>query len=248
MIDEETVASAEVLLGHQFASKILLEQALTHSSAAASRQQSNERLEFLGDAILDLIICEELFLRHPDLQEGELTTMKSSIVSRRTCGMIARSTGLADLLVVGKGVTNRRSIPNSLAAAVYESVVAALYLDAGIDVVRPYVLRTMADFISEAGESEHAHNYKAMLQQHAQRALDASPTYELLDEKGPDHSKCFEVGVSIDGRTYDPAWGTNKKSAEQKAAVKALHLLKVLDDAERDLALDALDETPPSPA
>src|SRR5687768_5725461 len=141
-------------------------------------------MEFLGDAVLDLIICEALYLRFPEYLEGQLTKIKSAVVSRRTCAEVSNETGLTDLLIIGKGVGSGQSLPSSLAAAVYESIVAALYLDGGFEVVKQYILRTMAPKIEEIASNTHQHNYKAILQQHAQKNMSASPIYELLDEKG----------------------------------------------------------------
>ncbi len=231
---------AERLLGHTFHQPQLLKEALTHASIADSRLKSNERMEFLGDAVLDLIICEALYLRFPELLEGELTKIKSAVVSRRTCAEVANETGLADLLIIGKGISSREQMPSSLAAAVYESIVAAIYLDGGFDVVKQYVLRTMTPKIEFIAANLHSQNYKAVLQQHAQKMMGATPTYELLDEKGPDHSKCFEVCVTIDGRRFTSAWGPNKKMAEQKAALLALEELGVLDPKEVDEAIEEI--------
>jgi ribonuclease III len=135
-------------------------------------------------------------------------------------------------------------MPSSLAAAVYESIVAAIYLDAGFEVVKDYVLRTMRPKIDEISNNVHQHNYKAMLQQHAQRMMGSTPQYELLDEKGPDHSKCFEVCVAINGRRFTSAWGPNKKMAEQKAALLALEEMGVMEPQEVDEAIEhiAVDE------
>ena len=218
---------AESILQHTFRNPDLLRESLTHASIAATRLQSNERMEFLGDAVLDLVICEALYLRFPEYLEGELTKVKSAVVSRKTCAEIATETGLIDLLHIGKGISGRTSMPSSLAAAVYESIVAALYLDGGFDIVKAYILRTMNPKIDIIAADNHQHNYKAVLQQHAQKALGATPLYELLDEKGPDHSKCFEVCVCVDGRRFPSAWGPNKKMAEQKAALLALEELGV---------------------
>lgn len=235
---------AERVLGHTFRDPQLLQEALTHASIADHRLNSNERMEFLGDAVLDLIICEALYLRFPEFLEGELTKIKSAVVSRRTCAEVATETGLADLLIIGKGISSRELMPSSLAAAVYESIVAAIYLDGGFDVVKQYVLRTMTPKIEFISANMHAQNYKAVLQQHAQKMIGATPIYELLDEKGPDHSKCFEVCVQIDGRRFASAWGPNKKMAEQKAALLALEELGVLDPREVDEAIEeiAVDE------
>lgn len=232
---------AESVLGYRFANHELLRESLTHASIADNRLESNERMEFLGDAVLDLIVCEELYRRFPHYLEGELTKLKSAVVSRRTCAEIARETGLHTLLIIGKGISSRDRMPHSLAAAVYESIVAAIYLDGGLEPVRQYVLRTIGPKIDALSANDHQHNYKAVLQQHAQRLLGGTPNYELLDEKGPDHCKCFEVCVEIGGRRFSGAWGPNKKMAEQKAALRALQELGVFDESQVELAIAAVE-------
>ena len=233
---------AEQVLGYSFKDAALLTESLTHSSIADDRLKSNERMEFLGDAVLDLVVCELLFRKFPTLQEGDLTKIKSAVVSRKICAEVAVETGLADLLLIGKGIASRAAMPLSLAAAVYESVVAAIYLDGGFEVVKEYVLRTMTPKVEAVTANLHQHNYKALLQQHAQKTLGGSPMYELLDEKGPDHSKCFEVCVIINGRRYPGAWAPNKKTAEQKAALLALEELGVVAREEVDQVYDTLIE------
>lgn len=228
---QETRLRAEKILQYTFVKPALLQEALTHASIAATRLQSNERMEFLGDAVLDLVICEALYLRFPEYLEGELTKVKSAVVSRKTCAEVATETGLIDLLHIGKGISGRASMPSSLAAAVYESIVAAIYLDGGFDTVKAYILRTMNPKIDIIAADTHQQNYKAVLQQHAQKSLGGTPSYELLDEKGPDHSKCFEICVCVDGRRFSSAWGPNKKMAEQKAALLALEELGILTPA-----------------
>ena len=242
----ETRERAEIILGYAFKNPQLLKEALTHASIADNRLQSNERMEFLGDAVLDLIICEALYQKFPEYQEGDLTKIKSAVVSRRTCAEVANETGLTDLLLIGKGISSRQTMPGSLAAAVYESIVAALYLDGGFEAVKQYVLRTMTPKLEEIASNSHQQNYKAVLQQYAQKVLSASPVYELLDEKGPDHSKCFEVCVTLDGRRFSSAWGPNKKMAEQKAALLALEDLGVLAPKEVDHALDEIHNSGPT--
>lgn len=231
---------AERILQYTFQNPELLKESLTHASIADNRLKSNERMEFLGDAVLDVIICEALYRKFPEYLEGELTKVKSAVVSRRTCAEVSNETGLTDLLIIGKGISSRDSMPSSLAAAVYESIVAALYLDGGFEVVKAYVLRTMTPKIDIISANSHQQNYKAVLQQHAQKILGSAPMYELLDEKGPDHSKCFEVGVTVDGRRFPSAWGPNKKMAEQKAALLALEELGVFDPAEVDDAIQEI--------
>src|SRR5215212_10727518 len=192
-VKTETLQRAEKIVGYTFKNVQLLKESITHASIADTRLLSNERMEFLGDAVLDLIICEALYLRFPEYLEGELTKIKSAVVSRKTCAEVSIETGLIDLLLIGKGISSREQMPSSLAAAVYESIVAALYLDGGFEVVKQYVLRTMKPKIEAIAADEHQQNFKAVLQQHAQKSMGATPLYELLDEKGPDHSKCFEV-------------------------------------------------------
>ena len=204
-------------------------------------------MEFLGDAVLDLVVCEALYKQFPDYFEGDMTKVKSAVVSRKTCAIVARETKLDELLIVGKGIEGRHEIPASLSAAVYESIVAALYLDGGFDVAKRYVLETMTPQIRKLAANLHQHNYKALLQQHAQKAVGATPWYELLDEKGPDHSKCFEMCVNIGGRRFPGAWGMNKKTAEQKAALLALHELEAMPEEDFALALEALDTLAPQP-
>src|SRR5947208_16092881 len=140
---------AEKVLGYKFKSLDLLKESLTHASIADHRLNSNERMEFLGDAVLDLVICEALYLKFPNLLEGDLTKIKSAVVSRRTCAEVSVETGLVDLLITGKGIQSRSAMPSSLAAAVYESICAALYLDGGFEVAKQYILRTMTPKIDE---------------------------------------------------------------------------------------------------
>jgi len=129
---------------------------------------------------------------------------------------------------VGKGMSSHKSFPTSLAAGLLEAVIAAVYLDGGFEPARDFILQNFAPFLDEI-DSEEAHgNYKSLLQQHAQDQFNASPLYVLLDEKGPDHNKCFESEVVIDQRHFPSAWGANKKEAEQKAAYNALVELGVI--------------------
>lgn len=239
---EEARQATEAILGYTFKNPRLLQESLTHASIAATRLQSNERMEFLGDAVLDLVVCEALYHKFPQYLEGELTKIKSAVVSRRTCAEIATETELIDQLIIGKGISSRAALPHSLAAAVYESIVAAIYLDGGFEPAREYILRTISPKIDIIASNTHQQNFKAVLQQHAQKIMGATPIYELLDEKGPDHSKCFEVCVSMDGRRFTSAWGPNKKMAEQKAALLALEELGVFDSKDVDEALDELAE------
>lgn len=207
--------------------------ALRHSSVTEDRLESNERMEFLGDSVLGLIVSERLYDRFPALTEGELTKIKSAAVSRQTCALIARSLGLDELLVLGKGMLGSSSaMPPSLAAAVLESLIAALYLDAGLARARAFVLPLIDPLLERAARSGHQENFKSVLQQHAQQAGAGTPSYRVLDEKGPDHAKCFKVCVELNGRRFDATWGQSKKQAEQLAALAALRALGVVVDGD----------------
>lgn len=210
------------ILGYRFQSEQLLMEALTHASIADHRLASNERMEFLGDAILGLIVCEYLFDEFPDLAEGEMTKIKSAVVSRRVCARISQALKLETMLNLGKGMVGRPQVPSSVSAAVLESIIAAIYLDGGMDAARTFVLGQVKPLIHEAFESVHQHNFKSVLQQYAQKALPGNPEYVLTDEKGPDHAKAFEVCARIDGRKFKSAWAKSKKEAEQMAALHAL--------------------------
>lgn len=216
------VEKAAIVLGYRFKDPALLKEALTHASVADDRLQSNERMEFLGDAILGFVVCEYLYGKYPDLLEGDLTKIKSAVVSRRVCALISEENDMAGMLDLGKGMAGRTGLPSSVAAAVLESLIAGIYLDGGMQEARGFILKHMVPFIDEAAESAHQHNFKSVLQQHAQKHLPNNPVYVLLDEKGPDHCKCFEVCVEVDGRRSASAWANSKKEAEQNAALNAL--------------------------
>lgn len=229
MMNDEIRAKAQKILGHQFNDIGLLDLALRHASISDSRLDSNERLEFLGDAILGMIACERIFVKYPEYLEGEMTKIKSLAVSRKICAQIAIETGLDQLIVVGKGMKTHAELPSSLAAAVLESVIAALYIDGEMGAVRRFLEPLLDPMLEEAVESGHQHNFKSVLQQHAQKALGVSPNYRIIDEKGPDHAKVFHIAVELDGTRYDPCWGQSKKAAEQSAAMCALQAMGLID-------------------
>jgi ribonuclease III len=219
---EEKLRNCEEALNYRFRNRELLERSLTHSSVARTRLASNERLEFLGDAILGTIVCEMLYHRFPEESEGELTRIKSVLVSRNTCAMISEDLGLEQFLLLGKGLSTHEKIPLSIMAAVFEALVAGVYLDGGLEAAREFVEPLVAAEIDRATQLSHLKNYKSVLQQVAQKVFNETPVYRLLDEKGPDHSKCFQVGAAIGSLLYPPAWGPSKKEAEQRAARNAL--------------------------
>ena len=231
-LTDDDLEECEAILGHRFDDLDLLERSLTHASAARSRAHSNERLEFLGDAILGAVVCEELFRRFPDRDEGELTRMKSEIVSRAACARMTEDLGLEDFVKVGKGVAGRghrggsRSgrgaggVPSSILACMLEAVIGALYVDGGYEVARRFIRDVIDVEVADATDAER--NAKSELQQRGQRQFGRTPYYKVLTVSGPDHSRSFQVAAVVDGEMFTAAWGSNKKEAEQRAAENAL--------------------------
>lgn len=220
--EDQLLEDCEAVLGHEFREPELLREALTHASGANHRLASNERLEFLGDAILGAVVCERLFRQFPDSEEGELTRIKSIVVSRQTCARIAAALEMDEFLVLGKGMGSRDQTPSSVLADLTESLIGAIFLDGGMRAAKRFILRHFGPEIDAAAEGRDGLNYKSALQQTAQRDFGETPTYRLLDEKGPDHSKCFKIAAQIGQGGFPPAWGRNKKEAEQRAAHNAL--------------------------
>jgi ribonuclease-3 len=227
-MDQAIVDKCQEALGHKFSDVSLLSQALTHASVAPTRVESNERLEFLGDAVLSLVVCHDLYKHSDELPEGEMTKVKSTVVSGVTCASIARKLGLGDLVSVGKGLSAGSGPPPSVLGALLEAAIGAIYLDGGLRAARKFILANFRPKIKKAMATDHQQNYKSMLQQYSQRRWGSTPEYTLLDEKGPDHSKAFETSVTIDGVHFKSAWGLTKKDAEQAAAHEALRELGML--------------------
>lgn len=230
---DTAAARLEGILEYEFQDRDLAIQALTHASIADTRLASNERLEFLGDAVLGLVVCELLFRDFDDWSEGDLTKVKSAVVSRRVCAKIAEENGLSDLLILGNGVETASSLPMSLRAAVVEAVIGAVYVDGGMRPARTLVSRWVEPHIARYADCDNQGNFKSQLQHLVQRTMMSTPRYESLDEQGPDHSKCFEVCVVIGGERFPSAWGPSKKTAEQEAARRAIEMLKSREDAVR---------------
>lgn len=220
--EAEILEQCQQAIDYRFRQPEMLRAALTHTSGANSRAASNERLEFLGDSVLGLVCCEQLYLRYPDYQEGDMTKVKSLVVSRRVCALISRQLGMGRFLFMGKGMAQREELPSNILADVFEALVAAIYLDGGIEPAKAFILRYLTPIIERVAAAAHAGNFKSMLQQVAQKRFGETPRYHVLDEQGPDHNKCFKVAAEIRHQNYRPAWGRNKKEAELKAAMNAL--------------------------
>lgn len=226
---ELCIETAEKAIGYTFQDSSLLVKALTHASVTDARVDSNERMEFLGDAVLGLIASERIFSLFPNLLEGEMTKIKSTAVSRRTCADIADALGLLDLLRLGKGMRGGAPLPRSLSAAALEAVIAAIYLDGGLDAARTFLSPHLDSCIQKAARLGHQENFKSVLQQHAQQNLGATPHYRVIDEQGPDHAKSFKIAVEIDGQQYPAKWAQSKKRAEQLAALEALREIGLIE-------------------
>jgi ribonuclease-3 len=218
------------LIGHVFGDVALMRLALTHASVSDTRMASNERLEFLGDAVLGQVICEHLYRRYPDRLEGDLTKLKSYLVSREMCAQLVREAGFHRMMSIGKGMISVDQLPKSVLAGLFESLVGAIYLDGGSEAARAFVLRHMEPHIERTLQLGHQENYKSVLQQLAQQAGLGSPTYSVMGERGPDHEKNFEIRAQIGDRAFTSCWGMSKKAAEQGAALHALRELGFVVD------------------
>lgn len=236
-------------LGYEFKDRSLLERALTHSSAvpelrvargeeisfAASEVQDNERLEFLGDAVLELLTSEHLLLNYPEWSEGQLSKSRARIVNAHSLEISARRLCLGEHLRLGRGEekTGGREKPALLADA-FEAVVAAIYLDGGLVPARELLTRTVFLQALENGVNISESDRKSALQEFLQGRGDQPAEYKLAGETGPDHQKTFRVEVWIKGERMASAEGSTKKEAEQKAARSTLEKLALASEAKRE--------------
>lgn len=209
----------------------LLEQALIHSSYLneypGAVPASNERLEFFGDAVLDFIVAEKLYRDFPDLDEGEMTRIRSVLVRRETLARVARNLKLGDYLYLGKGeeASGGRQKPANL-SSVLEAVIAAIFIDRGLAVTRKLVLGWLAGELQEVMGRKRNVDYKSQLQELIQSKYRSSPSYRTIQDTGPDHDKLFTVEVVIRDRVLGRGTGKSKKLAETEAARSALEQFK----------------------
>ena len=222
---EKFLANCQSQMGCTFKNKGLLRTALTHSSGAETPSQSNERMEFLGDAVLGYVICDYLYGNLPDTLEGDMTKVKSLVVSRCTCQKVCKQLGLDKFLILGRGLGRSNRIPDSIFANTLEAFIAAVYLDGGMVEARKFILRVFQEDITEMLQDSDAHNHKSVLQQHCQKYLGHIPEYKILSIEGPEHRKTFNVQVRVGKKIFPSAWGVTKKEAEQRAAENALATL-----------------------
>jgi len=219
-LDEEALEACEQALNYEFKNRRLLHRALVHSSNKMTTGISNERMEFLGDSILGMIVAEYLFGEYPDYAEGRLTKIKSVVVSRPALARSAMELALDRFVMVGPGMA-AEALPDTVVANALEAVIAAIFIDGGLPAARVFVLSILAGEISKVIRDRHDKNYKSLLQQLVQRKEGITPQYRVVAERGPDHAKEFCVAAVIGDRLSDSAWGGSKKAAEQLAAEKA---------------------------
>lgn len=219
----------EEKLGHRFKDPGLLKTALTHSSYANENRREgvcNERLEFLGDAVLGLIVAKYLYLSFPQLNEGKMTRLRAELVCEKNLDEVAAKLELGRYLRLGKGEENGggRNRPSILADAV-EATLAAIYLDGGMEEAEKFV-NTFIINVFKAGEAELQADYKTELQELVQKTSGQCLEYVLVGESGPDHMKVFEIAVKLNGKQLATGTGKSKKFAEQMAAKAALETMR----------------------
>lgn len=213
----------EKVLGYKFKDEKILERALTHPSVAESHLQSYQRLEFLGDALLDFIIGEWLFKTRLEAEEGELTELRRILVNTEALAKIMRILGLKEFIKF-ESASSQNDANDSMLCDVYEALLAALYLDGGMKVAKSFVDRTLVANAEVLLSSPSFINYKGKLLELMQQN-GHQPRYEVLETKGPQHKMLFKVGVYLDGKFLGIGTGYSKKEAEQKASKRALEML-----------------------
>lgn len=211
---------AREVIGHTFADPGFLQEAMTHTtfSNEHARTRSNERLEFLGDAVLGMVVAQYLFDRFPDLPEGELTKTRAAVVCEPSLAARSRALSVGQYMRFGKGETVSGRDRDSILADAFEAIVGALFLDGGLEVARSFILRELSPLVGEARRGQVRVDYKTRLQELLQKDGTEAPVYRLLEEEGPPHNKRFHVAVYHRGVVLGSGWGRNKKEAEQEAA------------------------------
>lgn len=215
-------------IGVSFKDESILKRALTHTSYAYENNvESNEKLEFLGDSILEFVTSEYIFRNYQNLKEGEMTKVRATVVCEETLSKIAKMHNFSDFLILGR--SERMSGGQARQAVledVFEAIVAAIYLDGGIENARKFIILNLKDEIEEATKHVGSKDYKTVLQEKLQENGDVKIEYITVKESGPDHNKLFEVEVRLQGKPLAKGIGKSKKQAEMQAAKKALEGVK----------------------
>ncbi|MBI5701109.1 ribonuclease III [Candidatus Saganbacteria bacterium] len=227
---DKELAELEKKLGISFLNKQLLNQSLTHASFAHEEKiPDNERLEFLGDAVIKLVISEYIYNKFPSRPEGDLTKIRATVISDETLAREANTVKLGEYLLLSEnekktgGDRRKSNVANA-----FESLVGAIYLDAGLGKVRDFLLDFLRAEIDKVSREGYIKDYKSALQEFVQKKKWLLPQYKVLKELGPRHEKLFVIGVKIKGKIMGEGRGMNKKEAEQKAAEEALKALQCM--------------------
>lgn len=221
----EAIAKLQERLGYQFRDKELLVEALTHKSYR--KQRNNERLEFLGDAVLDLIVGEYLYEKFPKVDEGELSKLRASLVNEKGFEKLALKLKLGEVLYISLAEENNNGRQkSSLLSNAFEALMGAIYLETGLEWVRGFVVELLEDSYEKINMESVFRDYKTSLQEFTQAHFGSTPEYNLVRSFGPDHKKEFEIEVLVETRKLSCAKGRSKKEAQQKAAKKALKILE----------------------
>lgn len=224
--EDPLLSELSKVLAYDFKDKDLIKTAITHTSfanEARGRVDHNERLEFLGDSVLSLSVSEFIYKTYPKLPEGSMTKLRAGIVSEFTLAKIAKSMGLGKYLRLGKGEQiNGGRHRDSILADAFEAIIAAIYLDGGLEPAKEFVIRQLADSIKSLSKSDGSWDSKTLLQELLQVSNKADIKYEIIAEDGPDHNKSFTAQISNNGKIIGTGQGKSKKEAEQMAAYNAL--------------------------
>ena len=215
-------------IGYEFKNKQLLETALTHTSYAyENKKQSNEKLEFLGDSILEFVSSEYIYHNYPKLKEGEMTKVRASVVCEDSLQKIAKMHNFSDFLYLGKSErTSQKEVRPAIMADSIEAVIAAIFLDGGLEEAKKFILNNLAEPIENATKNIGQKDYKTVLQEVLQKNGNVDIEYVIVDEKGPDHEKVFTAEVKFNNKILATGEGKSKKQAEMEAAQKALENIK----------------------
>jgi ribonuclease-3 len=230
--DYSLLSKLEEEINYKFKDLSLLKEALTHSSyrkKGKKEVKNNQRMEFLGDSVLELIVNEYIYHKFSTFSEGEMTKMKSFVVSKPTLTEWANSIFLGDYIILGKGedLTGGRK-KSSIHADCFEALLGAIYLDGGTRKAKKFILQFLKKELLKVIEKDFIRNYKSLLQEISQKEYKCLPDYKLIREKGPDHKKMFCINVTIKEKMYGTGFGDNKKEAEQNAAKDTLKKLKMI--------------------
>lgn len=222
------ITKLEKEIGYQFKNKQLLETALTHTSYAyEKKKQSNEKLEFLGDSILEFVSSEYIFHKYPSLKEGEMTKVRASVVCEKSLHEIAKMHNFSDFLHLGKSERiSKKEVRPAIMADSVEAVIAAIFLDGGLENAKEFIIRNLEKPIEIATKHIGQKDYKTVLQEILQKNGNVDIEYEIIDEQGPDHEKLFTAEVKVNDKVLATGEGKSKKLAEMQAAQKALENIK----------------------